>query len=174
MKKTSLIITLTITLLLSICLGSYCFFTPHLTVFNMKKALEKQDSIALSKYIDFQSIRNNLKSSIMLKMAKELKSDNDLLTPLTIGLASAFINPMIDNLVTPEGLKMLMEGKNPLDNSNDSSITSDINITMGYCSSNSSMFIVVIKNKISNDSIRFILTRYNLIFWKLTRIQLEL
>lgn len=175
-KSISILIGLTITIALGICF----YYTPHWSVFNMKKAAENKDADSLSEYVDFPSLKESLKANFSSTMASDA-SNNMRDNPFGIlgaALAVALINPMIDNLVTPEGLAMLMKGEKPqLEKMNkdskekQSSADANIETKMGYGNFNS--FIVTVKKKESSDDpVKIIFKRHGIISWKLSALRL--
>lgn len=166
--------------LLLIALGVGFYYTPHWAVSNMKKAAENRDADTLSEYVDFPYLKESLKANFNAMMATEV-SNNMSGNPLgTFGaaLAAAFINPMIDNLVTPESLAMLMKGGKPeiektnsKSEKNQSHTDENAETTMSYDNFNS--FIVTIKEKDSSDDpVKMIFKRHGIISWKLSALRL--
>lgn len=167
-----------------IALGVCFYYTPHWAVSNMKKAAENRDADTLSEYVDFPSLKESLKANFNAMMATEVSnnmSDNPF-GAFGAALATAFINPMIDNLVTPESLAMMMKGekpelkktnrKNEKKTSNTSSNTNEnTEMTMSYDNFNS--FIVTTKEKNSSDDpVKMIFKRHGIISWKLSALRL--
>lgn len=167
----------------SIALAACFYYTPYWAVTNMKAAAENRDAEALSEYVDFPSLKESLKANFNAMMASEVSnnmSDNPF-GAFGATLATAFINPMVDNLVTPESLAMMMKGEKPelnkTENSNDkndSSNTEDnTETTMSYDKFNS--FIVTIKEKDSPDEpVKMIFKRHGITSWKLSALRLPL
>jgi len=146
----------------------------------MKEAAENRDADRLSKYVDFLALKESLKANFNAMMATEVSnnmSDNPF-EAFGAALAAAFINPMIDNLVTPESLAMMMKGKKPaIENTNkknkkDKSNTDENTETkMNYDNFNS--FIVTFKgNGSSEDPVKMIFKRHGIVSWKLTALRL--
>lgn len=167
----------------AIVLVACFYFTPYWAVANMKAAAENRDAEALSEYVDFPSLKESLKANFNAMMASEVSknmSDNPF-GAFGAALASAFINPMIDNLVTPESLAMMMKGEKPdlnqTENSDYKNIPSNqednTETTMNYYNFNS--FIVTIKEKESPDEpIKMIFKRHGITSWKLSALHLSL
>lgn len=166
-------------LILSI-LGIGFYFTPHLAVYNMKKAAENKDADALSSYVDYVSLKESLKANFNAKMASEViknQTENPF-GAFGAALAAALINPMIDAFVTPESLAMLMKGNKPeLDKSSGESTNkaksdeTDNETSMLYKGLN--RFVVKVKKKgNTEDPVEFIFKRDGFISWKLTSLHL--
>jgi hypothetical protein len=180
MKKKLIFILLGLS---AIVLAACFYFTPYWAVANMKAAAENRDAEALSEYVDFPSLKESLKANFNAMMESEVSknmSDNPF-GAFGAALASAFINPMIDNLVTPESLAMMMKGEKPdlnrTENSDYKSIPSNkednMATSMNYDHFNS--FIVTIKEKESPDEpIKMIFKRHGITSWKLSALRLPL
>lgn len=93
----------------------WLYFTPYIAANNMEKAAKANDSATLSSYIDFPLVKENLKANFNAIIATELakKKTGDSSDALVAAMATAFISPMVDALVTPENLAMIMQGNKP-------------------------------------------------------------
>jgi hypothetical protein len=104
-------ITWSIIGLLLIVLG-YVYATPYLVLNKMKNAAQAGDSAKLSEYIDYSSVRQNLKDQINSHMLQELGIDEQSrLANLGQKLASTLLDKMVDSMVTPEGMTMVLQGR---------------------------------------------------------------
>lgn len=101
--------------LIFVAFSTWFYFTPHLAVSGMKSAAEAKDAAKLSRYVNFPALKESLKADFNAKLASEVakETDGNLFAVLGAALAAAFINPMIDALVTPESLAMMMKGDKP-------------------------------------------------------------
>lgn len=99
----------------------YLYATPYIALNNIKKAAQAGNSDTVSKYIDYPSVRQSFKDQMNAYMLKEMaKHDNDGFAALGTMLASTMVDKMIDGIVTPEGMTMMMQGKNLKDSAKDS------------------------------------------------------
>jgi len=170
-----------------ICVGLFMviggigfYFTPHIAVYNMKKAADNKDVETLSDYVDYPAFRESLKANFNAMMASEVakSKNNNLFEALGAALAAAIINPMIDSLVTPESLAMLMKGEKPqMENTRSSLRTesshseADTKMSMEYDGIN--RFVVKVKGKDSSeDPVKLIFKRKGIISWKLSALRL--
>ena len=86
---------------------------PYITAYQIKHAIERRDSEALSEHIEFSSLRQNIKDQINQEITKsmsEIEGIND--TPfagLGVALSEMFVNKMVDVYVTPAGLFQLLQ-----------------------------------------------------------------
>ena len=163
--------------LLFLIVVGYIFAGPYLTVYQMKKAAENHDGGELAEYIDFSSLRQNLKDQLNAIIGKEMiegAQDNPF-SAIGAALGGVMVEKMVDAFVTPSAITKLMEGKKPngkLSASNapdlDSASSPFGDVSMSYKSLNK--FSITTQN---NDEIKFILRRRG-IGWKLTEINLPL
>jgi len=93
----------------------WIYAMPYLAVRGMKKAVEDRDAVALADYVNFPALKESLKASFTAQMVKstgeELK-DNPF-AALGVAMANVLAIPMIDSLVSPEGLAAMMSGHKP-------------------------------------------------------------
>lgn len=166
-------------ILATITLGICFYYLPHWAVYNMKKAAENKDAEALSSYVDFPALKESLKANFNTMMASEVSNsmgDNPF-AAFGVALATAFINPIIDNLVTPESLAMLMKGEKPKFNNTQSKSNvesspqgGETRTSMRY--DNLNRFIVSFKNKESQEEqVKLIFKRDGIISWKLCALR---
>ncbi len=171
-----------VAIILLIAGGGY-YFLPHLAFYNIKEAAENNDSETLSDYVDYPSLRKSLKVNINSKVTPdgEKGKDGDPLKKLSAVFADAFINTMIDSLVTPENLALFMKGIKPESSRiyRKSSETktkfpaqkSKIKTSMSYKGFNH--FVIKIKRKgFSENPIELIFKRDGLLSWKLSALHI--
>ena len=166
--------------LVALMAGIGLYFTPHIAVYNMKKAAENKDAEALSGYVDYPSLRESLKANFNAMMVGEIaKSKNESpFEAFGAALAAALINPMIDALVTPESLAMLMKGENPQMGDTEknreihsSSDEADTETSMSYEGLN--QFVVTVKQKGSFENpVKLIYKRHGIFSWKLSALRM--
>jgi hypothetical protein len=163
--------------------AAYVAAAPYITVYRMVKAAENRNAEVLSEYIDFPSLRQNLKDQLnaawIKKMAKEAES-NPFAT-LAAPLGAAMIATMVDSLVTPSAITELMRGGKPdLKSGGEGASSSSSrelfsNASMSYESLGK--FVITVRfNAVEADSaekVKFVLRRRG-IGWKLTEIILPL
>ncbi|MDW8002177.1 MAG: DUF2939 domain-containing protein [Deltaproteobacteria bacterium] len=177
MNKTTKLFLLCIILLLT---GIGLYLTPYFAVYNMKKAAENKDADALSDYIDYPSLRENLKANIGAKIAGEIAKmkDGNPFGVFGLAFAALLINPMIDALITPESVAMLMKGEKPILDGLESSSgkeslseKSEIEISRSY--KGFDRFVVKVRRKGSSEEpVELIFRRHGLISWKLSGLRM--
>jgi hypothetical protein len=158
--------------------GTWFLFTPYIAVNGMKSAAEARDAAKLSSYVNFPALKESLKASFNAKLASEVtkeKNENPF-TPLGAMMAAAFINPLIDALVTPESLAMMIKGDKPLPGKNSTQTqqsNSDADIAMSY--EGFDRFVVTVKKKgETGEPVALVFNRDGMFSWKLSAIRLPL
>jgi Protein of unknown function (DUF2939) len=155
--------------------GAWLYATPYLAVRGMRAAAEARDAAALSAYVDFPAVRESVKTSFAGKVAAVAApvQDNPL-AAFGVAIAGAFANPMIDVLVTPEGLSQLLRGDVPARAASAVQAAApgtELETTTGY--DGPSAFVLTVKLKgTSNAPITFVMNRRGLVSWKLTGVKL--
>lgn len=95
-----------------IALGvAWYFASPWYTLRQMRSAAEANDAAALSSYIDYPSLREDLKSDLMAQMMAEASKDKSGFGALGVAIGSALIGPAIDGMVSPAGVRAMMISK---------------------------------------------------------------
>lgn len=97
-------------LIIVVSAGWY-FGSPAWTLRGMKAAAEANDPDALSAYIDYPALREDLKAKIMAHVISEAQKDKTGFGGLGIAIGSAFIGPLIDGLVSPTGMRAALTAK---------------------------------------------------------------
>lgn len=158
----------------------YLYATPYLALNNIKKAAQAGDSDTVSKYIDYPSVRQSFKDQMNAMMAKELiNQDTDGFAALGAMLASTMVDKMVDGFVTPEGMTLMLKGKNLKDAEQDSQDTQTTETQeenkpeyeAGYTSLND--FEVVIKDQDQSKEVKVLMVRDGL-SWKVNKIAVPL
>src|SRR2546422_4953712 len=146
----------------------YGIISPYITVYKIKEGIKNQDSEKLSKNIDFQLLRQNLKEQVSAYMVKKamIELKNNPFGPLAIVLVPKLVDGIVDTFVTPAGLVNLMEGKKPGENFDQREREPFRNATYSFDSL--SKFSIWIPND-HTEEVRFVLTR-GILNWKLSNI----
>lgn len=159
----------------------YLYASPYIALYNIKNAVEQKDADKLSGYIDFPSVKQSIKDQVKAAMVEELtvNDEQDGFEALGTMLAAAMIDPLVDGLVTPDGVALMFQGqKLDFDSSNDSSEdkakinNEDIDYKAGYLSFNR-FKVQIIDADNSDESLDVIMHRDGL-SWKVTRISFPL
>jgi hypothetical protein len=176
-------ITTIIVLALVILTSAGLYSLPYVTLYEIKQAVEQNNSEKLKSYIDFESVRRDLKEQIKAFLTTKmeiLRKGNqffELLGGDVAGrLADKMVDKVIDTVVTPQGLDELIRGKiiaGQIARDDAKQETAQPpEVTLHYESL--SKFVAEIKNKSDPaQKVKLILTRRGL-EWKLTAINLPL
>ena len=93
-----------------VLVGVYYAASPWLTLNKLKQAFEKKDTRQIEKIVDFTELREDFKevakAAILKKAATELEGNP--FAALGIMMANAFIDPLIDQVISPAGLQALL------------------------------------------------------------------
>ncbi|PNK59996.1 DUF2939 domain-containing protein [Psychrobacter sp. FDAARGOS_221] len=166
-----------------VIIAAYLYASPYLALRSIKNAALEGNADVLSEHIDFPSVKQSLKDQINAQLMKEVaKEDADGFEALGAMLATAMIDPIVDSIVTPEGIAMMVQGKEPLqqddaeDESKDATeameaeLNPNIDYKTGYVSYKT--FKVTLSNKDHDGEPMDIIMRRDGLGWKVTRIAL--
>lgn len=166
----------------------YFYASPYLVLNQIKNAAETKDSAKISKYIDYDSVRQSLKSQLSQKISQTLQAnDSDSFSQFTELFSATIVDKIVDTAVTPQGIALLLDGKDlkrtveQLDlpfNSNQTATPQKNNVnstvqpeySAHYLSLN--QFEVTI-NQASSDQFRVLMQREGL-SWKIKQIFIPL
>ncbi|MES2325763.1 MAG: DUF2939 domain-containing protein [Pseudomonadota bacterium] len=91
---------------LIIAAGALWYFeSPVWTLHQMKAAADANDPDALSSYIDYPALRQDLKTEIRGQMMAEATKDRSAFGRLGLAIGTELTAPVIDRLVTPAGMR---------------------------------------------------------------------
>lgn len=89
------------------------FESPAWTLKGMKDAAQSQDADALNAYIDYPALRDSLKAELMARMMAKAQKDKSGFGALGMAVGSAMMGPMIDELVSPAGMRVALLANRP-------------------------------------------------------------
>ena len=163
--------------LVLVMMGGGFYATPYIALHNMQQAAQAKDAAALNEYIDYPAVKESLKLSMNSEMSKALlknKTDSGMNAFATM-FASAFVNPMIDIVVTPDNMAMMLQADMPkaidtedksTPNQAEKSVAHDVISHKSYQDFNH--FVVTLaKADHPNLAFTFTFERNGLINWKL-------
>ncbi len=147
---------------------------PFITFSSIKTGIVEKDSEKLSENIDFPALRQNIKEQFNASMIKNASEEleGNFLSIIAVGLASKFVDEVVDLLLTPSGLTTFMEGKKS-GKGDDKSITptfkkDELFKNVRYSYDSLSKFSIWVTNEMEEE-IRFVLKREGF-SWKLVNI----
>lgn len=94
--------------------ATWWWFSPLWTLREMQSAVRARDADAFSKYVDFPSLRSDLKADAMAEMATKARGSDDSSDGLAM-LGAAMVGPLIDGLISPDGVRAMFAAKKPDD-----------------------------------------------------------
>lgn len=159
-----------------VLLGIY--FSPHIALYQMKRAIDAKDAEAFSEYVDFPALRESFKGQMMAAMNEQMSSPeikNNPFAGLGQAMAAAFIGPMIDSMVSPAGVIAMMNTGKPNTSSQPTSATADgqpsqtPNYSVSYKDWNRA---VVRAGDSGDDKVGFVLKRQGLWNWRLSSVEM--
>ncbi|WP_373545058.1 DUF2939 domain-containing protein [Chamaesiphon sp.] len=155
--------------------GGGFFYSPYITINNIKNATTNRNSDALSQEINFAELRTSFKENIKAQVVKQLGEANDTRSPkMTISTIEKTVSLMVDSLITPEGIEKLMLDKVPEAKIDLSNLERDLarsEIAMGYESFD--RFVVRIIDKVDRAKDVSLILKRDGIAWKLAGIDIS-
>jgi hypothetical protein len=98
--------------ILAFACGGGLYASPYITLYQMYQAVERKDVQEISRYVDFPSLRESVKSNVQTIMARETSQvQNPLLGLLASTIGGAVLDPVLESVVTPSGVAALLEGQ---------------------------------------------------------------
>lgn len=89
------------------------FGAPWWTLRDMRAAAEARDAGALARHVDFPALRDSLKSELAAAMIAAAASEHEELSALGAALGLAMLDPVVDGMVSPKGLRLLFAAEPP-------------------------------------------------------------
>jgi len=88
--------------------GAWYYFSPLYTLHQMKSAADARDAQKLSGYVDYEAVRSDLKGDMRRMIAGEMANpETKGFEAMGAALATAVLDPMIDAMVTPQGVEAM-------------------------------------------------------------------
>jgi len=109
--------------LLLLAAGGWYYGSPLWTLRAMKNAAVAKDSDALSRYVDYEALRIDLKGDMRRSMMAEMtKQPDNQFGAIGMAIAMSLIDPMIEAMVTPEGVEAMFVQQRVTDGNETSSV----------------------------------------------------
>lgn len=178
-------------LLLAVGMFMFCYLgSPYWAVYSIKQALADRNQEVIDSYIDFDSLRTNLKKQLtnqveMQFAEKQQKPINQVIQAFSYEA----IDNLVDQYVTPEGIEDLFSGANTLqtikkefklkEESTSAKQTntqkkspSNVTWSLNYGDNTNQFFAIIRPNQKENDKIEVSLVREGFFDWKVNNILL--
>lgn len=172
-KQNVVIVAVVLMLLLSV------LASPYWVVSRIREAIRQQDAQALAEYIDFPALKESFKGQINAMLVEKMadKQGANGLEALGAAMATAFVGPIVDALVTPQAIARMMQGRDvpwPAGVSQPQSDGSEAEqaqaeVSMGYASYDRFNMTVADRRSLEKK-ISFTLHRTGLWAWKVAAI----
>lgn len=95
-----------------VVISGYFYASPYLVLNSIKNAAQAGDSEQISAYVDYPSVRQSFKDQMNAYMVKEMASKpTDGWEALGAMMATAMVDKMVDAVITPEGMTLMLQGK---------------------------------------------------------------
>ena len=167
-----------IAIIVVIC--GYLYASPYLAINNIKKAAEAGDTEKLSTYIDYPSVRESFKSQVKASVMKDMANSNsDGWEALGEMLAVAMVDKVVDAMVTPEGVTLMLQGKDIRDAIKQDLATEDVKQEQNVKFESSTRYLTIndfeltLKRLDTDKKLKVIMHR-NGLSWKVTKLALDL
>lgn len=183
-RKQTAVTALIVLLMAAAC--AVVYFSPHWAVRNLREAADSKDAARLAQYIDFPALKANVKATLTERIEQSAASSSA--GRFGAVLASAFLSPMIDNLLTPDTLGLIMRGTVPklirkkseggaeptsepaADSSAPQASKPTNKVQMAY--EGRDRFVVTVKNTPATEqTIALVLARDGVVGWKLVALR---
>lgn len=154
--------------------GGSIYAAPYFALDNLKKATTNHNADALAQGIDFPSLRMSVKENIKALVLAQISAKNTPDRQLDPKTVAKIVDPLVDKIVTPEGLGDLIQAKIPRAEINLDDIKKRIaaaKIQTGYESFD--RFVVHITDKIDRDRAVSLILKRNGLDWKLSGIDIS-
>lgn len=155
--------------ILVVAVFGYAAAGPFITMHEIKAGIENKDTEKLADYVDFPTLRANMKDGFYSYMVQQgtTEFEGNPFGPLGIALEQKVIEGAVDSSTTPFGLSNLASGRPPLQASDGPQLPEPFkNALYGYDSVN--RFSIWVAGD-GARKVRFVLTRHGL-SWKLSNI----
>jgi len=168
--------------LVAVLAVGYVAASPYLAVRGMRDAALAGDAAGVAEHVDFPAVKESLKANLaasMMKSAGQGGEENPMAEAGAM-FAMALVGPMIDAMVSPEGLTALMKHgalpKPAMFESTDAPAAepkaqAQLDAQMRYRDLNT--FVVTLDDAASSDApVGLVFRRHGLTGWKLTSLDL--
>jgi hypothetical protein len=173
-KKLIVITAVATATIVGAIVGAGVYTVPYFALDNLKKATTNRNAEALAQEIDFPALRTSVKENVKAQIIKQMAGGNTPVKGLDAATVDKIVNPMVDKLVTPEGLGELMMDKVPgatIDLSNLEKNIANSEVKMGYESFD--RFVVRITDKVDRTKDVSLILKRDGLAWKLSGIDIS-
>ena len=175
---------LALSILLLALAGAWIAAGPFLAIHGIRDAIERQDSAALSRHVDFPAVRTSLRAQVDDYLVRRAGADAqaDPFGAIALRLAGAAAGGVVDVLATPAGIGAVLQGRSLVHRITGEGISAvdsfrheppaDLLEQATYRFESPSRFAVTVPNR-DGAPVVFVLTRQGL-QWRVTDIRVPL
>jgi hypothetical protein len=169
-----------VALLLTVRVGTlvYAYASPYLTIGRVRRAAAAGDADTVNAHVDFPALRESFKGWMAVAMAQYMARSDMQNNPFA-GMGAALTTMLVDGLatamVTPETVRMMLEGQRPQPRRRDGSpreqaSAADTDVERGYESFN--RFVVKVRDKRKPTNEFTMVWHRTGLTWKLSAVRL--
>lgn len=92
------------------------YASPYIALRSIARAIERKDADAVSEYVDFPALRENIKGHMLVKVQEQMQSPEMKNNPFAgFGkvMAMGLVNQLTESLVSPAGVMLMLEKGKP-------------------------------------------------------------
>jgi len=99
-------------LVLLLALGGFVVAGPYIAIHGIRNALAEQDTGKLARYVDFPTLRVNLRAQLQDRIVRAagVQAQSSWLGSIALSLASGAAGIGVDAMVTPTGIAAILQG----------------------------------------------------------------
>lgn len=111
-RRWGFIVLMTAAVIALLGLVGYAATGPYRALAGLQSAIVQGDTNALTQYVDFPTLRENLKLQLSAKANDSVNSllQNAIASQIAGGIANKLVNTTVDSFITPAGLGRLLAG----------------------------------------------------------------
>lgn len=156
--------------------------SPYWVVSQMRSAAQAQDAAALSAFVNFPLLKDDLKSDLVSMMTAQAGYSGGVpsLSAMESAFALALVGPLVDALITPASVALMFQGEAPSLSGGDvdqpasdrgEMPSSDVTVQTGYTGLNT-FDVTVTSPHVPDAPLRLTLARSGLFAWQLVALDI--
>jgi Protein of unknown function (DUF2939) len=154
-------------------LGGGLYAGPYVALYQLRQAVEHRDLQGVASRVDFPALRTSVKTNLQAIAQTEVPQQNPLMSLIGTFLRGILVDPVLDRVVSAEGVAALLEGQRLQFGEGQSAQFSrkaaSVKVRARYESLN--RFAVDVKPEGDSTSVTLLLSREGLA-WKLSGVRL--
>ncbi|SEL02911.1 Protein of unknown function [Pseudoxanthomonas sp. GM95] len=104
---------LALVIVLLLALGGFVAAGPYIAIHGIQRALAEQDTGKLERYVDFATLRVNLRAQLQDRIVRAagMEAQSSFLGSIALSLAGGAAGIGVDAMVTPTGIAAILQGR---------------------------------------------------------------